>query len=179
MYFIHSPKGVRVFRQLADDVVLSCDCSIEFLSFWLVEFTVGKPEQYYFGIQDDSGNGPDGVFQWQSTETNVTYEFFDILQGDSIWYTHIPIAEPTVLQGPATYWFCLHAEDPDAWTFWTIRVPSLPAWNEMFYGSEDNGATWEKADDYLGVSAGTLLILYGSTTSLERTSWSDIKATFI
>lgn len=155
---------------VADDFILTTDHSIDELDFWITTYD-GLPESYILGIQGDTGEGPDGTFQWQETQSDFTHEYTcPYPSGGDIWNVHISITNAPVLTGPGTYWFCVQAQ-VDTATYWILAI-SDPSWNQDAYHSFSNGSMWQSISN-----RGCFFILQGST-ALERMSWADIKASF-
>lgn len=156
---------------VADDFILTTDHSIDELNIWIT--TYGElPESYILGIQGDTGEGPDGTFQWQETQLDFTHEYTcPSPLGGEVWHTHISITNGPVLTGPGTYWLCVQAQVDEA-IFWVVAI-SNPSWNQDAYHSFSNGTMWQRFSN-----RGCFFILQGSSTALERMSWADIKASF-
>lgn len=158
---------------LAEDCYPSTDLAVQEVDLWMI-FSSGVPAaQYNLGFQGDE-DGPDGIFIWQSTETDVTSENTGFSGwGYDFWYIHVSIAEPFSLEAGQAYWFCLQAVSSPA--TYALGAINQPAWDEMFYMSLDNGDTWNSSLNQFGIQLGLFLILEGPATSLDRTTWGRIK----
>jgi hypothetical protein len=158
------------------DYMLAEDCypvtgyQITDVYVWMV-FSSGIPvTQYNLGLQCDS-DGPDGSFIWLSSETDISNTVTGYSGwGYEFWCSHISIADPPTLYAGSTYWFCLQAESTTG-VYWLFRN-NQPAWGELAMMSEDNGISWSIPTWEFG----TFLVIQGTTTSLERQTWGEIKA---
>ena len=158
---------------LAEDCYPSTDYSVGDVFLWLGFQLPISVTNYNIGFQIDNSGSPAGTFIWYGNESNVEYQDVGLyMWGLHFQQVHITIAVPPVLEGGGAYWFCFQPVSPP--TVGCLATGNIPAWNEMFYISIDNGDTWESSLNTFGDDYAYFLILSGST-SLERTSWGRIK----
>jgi hypothetical protein len=155
---------------IADDFIYPADGFIEYIEIWAI-YTGTNPTGFNVQLMSDNSM-PDEILVQAST-IDVNHEDTGLYKwGYKIYFTTIVLTEPMPFYAYTKYWFALQTTGGTNQNYW---ICTLQTWADMTYFNNNNN--WASSYATWGYAYEQFIIISGRT-SLSRSTWGSIKASF-